>query len=208
MLSPGCHWLFELMRMLTLGSSSLEVGEKQTWQFELNTKEHLDLLPSPRILTSHLSLAQLPRDVVKRGTRLVLITRHPKDVAVSYYNLHTQGPWWQYGGHFRNWIKLFYEGTCTYLLYYSVLWGRVYVGVVSSVLCGHVYVRVVLFCSLGAHVRVVLFCSMGARVRTCCTLLFYKGTCTYVLFCSMRARVRTCCSVLWGHVCVLYSSVL
>ena len=106
----GCHWLWEQIRMILLGTTKLDSMEKQAGMLERNTVAQLDQLASPRIFNNHLLFHQLPEEARTKRTKLVLIYRNPKAVAVSLYHLHKGAPWWEYNGHFFNWLSLFYDG--------------------------------------------------------------------------------------------------
>lgn len=101
--------------------------EKEAAMFEYRSHGELDSLPSPRILNTHLSFEELPAEVTLKRTKLVLVYRHPKDVAVSFYNLHRTAPWYQYQGSFEHWLPLFIEGKVDWGSYAEYLkdWERV-----------------------------------------------------------------------------------
>ena len=103
--------MWEQMRLIVRGSTVVDGVDKHSAMLERNTLEELGRLPSPRILSHHLRFQQLPSEVKEKRTKLVLLYRNPKDVAVSFYHFHKHGPWWGgYSGQFCNWISLFYEG--------------------------------------------------------------------------------------------------
>ncbi|XP_076435167.1 sulfotransferase 1A1-like isoform X2 [Babylonia areolata] len=106
----GTHWTWELMRMLVKDRTDSDATEKEAAMLEWRWQGELESLPSPRILNSHLLFAQLPADVLAKGTKVVMVYRDPKDVAVSFYNLHRYGPWYGYEGRFEHWLPLFMEG--------------------------------------------------------------------------------------------------
>ncbi|XP_072043248.1 sulfotransferase 1C4-like [Amphiura filiformis] len=50
------------------------------------------ILPSPRLLKSHLPFQLLPPDIMMKKSKIVYVARNPKDLAVSYYNFHKWQP--------------------------------------------------------------------------------------------------------------------
>ncbi|KAJ4967374.1 hypothetical protein NE237_019223 [Protea cynaroides] len=46
----------------------------------------LEILPSARILATHISYTSLPQSMIDSGSRIVYITRNPKDAFVSYWH--------------------------------------------------------------------------------------------------------------------------
>ncbi|KAL8604618.1 hypothetical protein ACOMHN_013398 [Nucella lapillus] len=123
----GTHWTWELMRMLVNDRTDNDPTEKEAAMFEYRSHGELDSLPSPRIINTHLWFEELPAKVMSKRTKLVLVFRHPKDVAVSFYNLHCNGPWYQYQGKFEHWLPLFMEGKVDWGSYaeYLKTWDRV-----------------------------------------------------------------------------------
>ena len=47
-----------------------------------------NVLPSPRVIPTHVPSRLYPRAVLERQCKRVYVVRHPKDVAVSFYHLH------------------------------------------------------------------------------------------------------------------------
>ncbi|XP_072044656.1 sulfotransferase 1C4-like [Amphiura filiformis] len=50
------------------------------------------ILPSPRLLKTHLPFQLLPPDIMKKKAKIVYVARNPKDLAVSYFNFHKWMP--------------------------------------------------------------------------------------------------------------------
>ena len=59
----GCHWLWEMTRMLRAGTPHVEAVEKEKYMMEFTPREQLDELPSPRTFNTHYLLHQLPPKV-------------------------------------------------------------------------------------------------------------------------------------------------
>ncbi|XP_072033690.1 sulfotransferase 1C4-like [Amphiura filiformis] len=53
-----------------------------------STLDIMDMMPSPRLLKSHLPAHLLPPDIYAKKSKIVYVTRNPKDVAVSFYHFH------------------------------------------------------------------------------------------------------------------------
>ena len=50
------------------------------------------ILPSPRLLKSHLPYHLLPPDIIKKKAKIIYVARNPKDMAVSFYYFHQWQP--------------------------------------------------------------------------------------------------------------------
>ncbi|KAL8594613.1 hypothetical protein ACOMHN_011353 [Nucella lapillus] len=110
-LKSGCHWLWEMTRMLKAGTSQLEMVEKVQGMLEDNSDSELSKLPSPRILNTHVLFHQLPQAVQDGKVKLLFLYRNPKDVAVSLYHHFTKLPKYRYSGLFGDYLTgLFLKG--------------------------------------------------------------------------------------------------
>ncbi|XP_059143747.1 sulfotransferase 1A1-like [Physella acuta] len=106
----GCHWVWEILRMLRHGSTNLEVVDKEHYMIEYNTLDQLSALPSPRILNNHMFWDSQPRDLVEKKIKTVFFYRNPKDVAVSFFNHHRKFKDYDYNGKFSNYLKRLVQG--------------------------------------------------------------------------------------------------
>ena len=73
--------------------------------------EHPDIniLPSPRILKTHLPHNIIPKSVTEDSKcKYIYVARNPKDVAVSYFKFATSLE--RYCGSWEFYVKLFVEG--------------------------------------------------------------------------------------------------
>ncbi|KAK7089003.1 sulfotransferase 1A1-like [Littorina saxatilis] len=104
----GCHWLWEMTRMLRAGTAEVGVVEKEKYMMEYTPQKEL---PSPRTLNTHLFLRQLPKKIQDGKVKLLFVYRNPKDVAVSFYNHHVKFPEYEYQGSFHDYLPaLFLKG--------------------------------------------------------------------------------------------------
>ncbi|XP_025091438.1 sulfotransferase family cytosolic 1B member 1-like [Pomacea canaliculata] len=130
----GTHWLWEIARhLVAVGCQrdssheanqprssldhlpALPVREKDDGMLEMMDHSQLDHHPSPRVLNTHVHFHQLPRQVLSSGCRVVLLTRDPRDVAVSYYNHHRKlSDLYDYHGDWSHYLPLFLDGKLDY----------------------------------------------------------------------------------------------
>ncbi|OWF41437.1 amine sulfotransferase-like [Mizuhopecten yessoensis] len=107
----GTHWVFTIASMLRTGKSSYS-GSPHFLDY--NEIDLLDNLPSPRLLASHLTFDQLPRQVREGKGKVLLITRNPKDVAVSYHIFMTKLNAPDYKGSWEGFLRFYSEGRMLY----------------------------------------------------------------------------------------------
>ncbi|XP_013400596.1 sulfotransferase 1C2A [Lingula anatina] len=106
----GTHWTWEIVHMLINGNAKINDIPKTMGFFEERDQDHLDNIPSPRVLDTHLSYHRIPPDVWRKNCKIVYVMRNPKDVAVSFYN-HSKGIIdYKYEGTWNGFFKLFTEG--------------------------------------------------------------------------------------------------
>ncbi|KAK3803412.1 hypothetical protein RRG08_021383 [Elysia crispata] len=83
----GTHWVAEILHMLTSGATEFSGRTKEYTMLEFcNDLRFLATLSSPRLLNSHLYMAQLPRGIVVKKVKIIHVIRNPKDTAVSMYH--------------------------------------------------------------------------------------------------------------------------
>ncbi|KAL3871417.1 hypothetical protein ACJMK2_039416 [Sinanodonta woodiana] len=115
----GCHWMWEVIKMILQGSATTIPDFKENHMIELITANAMAVIPSPRVINTHMKFAQLPRDMIEKRCKIVLILRNPKDVAVSFYHHHIGlVNLYQYEGKWENYLSLFNNG--------KVDWGSFY----------------------------------------------------------------------------------
>ena len=93
-------------------------------QIYFRPSDHVDALPSPRILNTHYPVNSLPQQMTKQKTKIVHFIRNPKDIAVSLYH-YLKNQSWVYGeeppfvtfSEFLPYITGEY-GVCKYILHF------------------------------------------------------------------------------------------
>lgn len=99
-----------MVSMLMNGKAEHIPYKKDTGNIEFLSEDQMELLPSPRVLNSHLKLHQLPTDIVDKKCKIVFVDRNPKDVAVSFYHLHLKIFPYEYKGKWENYVYRFLDG--------------------------------------------------------------------------------------------------
>ncbi|XP_060069970.1 sulfotransferase 2A1-like [Ylistrum balloti] len=107
----GTHWVFTIASMLRTGQSKY-MGSP--YFLDYNEVDYLDKLPSPRVFGSHLTFDELPRQVREGKGKVLMITRNPKDVAVSYHLFMTKLNAPDYKGSWEGFLKFYTEGRMLY----------------------------------------------------------------------------------------------
>ncbi|XP_074609116.1 sulfotransferase 1C4-like [Acropora palmata] len=84
-------------------------------EFDINVKLSVRTLPSPRLISSHLTYDVIPKG---EGCKYIYIARNPKDVAVSYYEfMKAHGPSGGYNGPWEFFARIFVEGKAPFGLW-------------------------------------------------------------------------------------------
>lgn len=126
----GCHWLWEMIRMLLAKSTDVEHFEKEKCMMEFASHDVLSAVSSPRVLNTHFLFEQLPPPAQSGQHKLVFVYRNPKDVAVSFYNHHFKFPEYEYKGSFSDYLHLFYNGHLDFGSFFAYM--RDWEAVISS----------------------------------------------------------------------------
>ncbi|XP_076451786.1 sulfotransferase 6B1-like isoform X2 [Babylonia areolata] len=124
----GCHWLWEMARLLRAGTTEVEAVEKEKYMVEFTHQDELLKLPPKRIFNTHVFFRQLPQKVQDGKVKILFIYRNPKDVAVSFYNHHRKLTEYEYQGEFADhFTELFLKGKTDYgdFFTYTRDWERV-----------------------------------------------------------------------------------
>ncbi|XP_046356071.1 sulfotransferase 1B1-like [Haliotis rufescens] len=106
----GCHWVWEILRMLQEGTLDVPLQEKEDLMMEWKTPEFMDKFPSPRVLNNHVLLKHLNPELFEKKIKIVMVIRNPKDVAVSFYHHHKKLVEYDYKGKFENYVPHYLEG--------------------------------------------------------------------------------------------------
>jgi hypothetical protein len=97
--------------MLCNGKAETVPTIKQMNMIEAISSDDLTSLASPRVLNTHFRFNDLPKDMVRKKTKIVLVHRNPKDVAVSHFHHHIKlKSLYNYNGTWSEWLPLFLEG--------------------------------------------------------------------------------------------------
>lgn len=86
----GTHWVWEIVHMLVSGRAEYEARTKEHLMVEMVELDTITSQPSPRFINSHLRLRHLPRELVTKRSKVIHLTRNPKDIVVSLYFHMTQ----------------------------------------------------------------------------------------------------------------------
>lgn len=111
----GCHWTWEILRMIVAQSATLTQDGKGTSFMELVEEGVLEGQEGRRVMNTHVPYAYLPKEILEKKTKIVFTTRNPKDTATSFYNHHIalQGIY-GYTGSFNAWFQLYQDGKVDY----------------------------------------------------------------------------------------------
>ena len=89
------------------------------------TGDIYQMMPSPRMLKSHLHFCLLPDDLFDKS-KVVMCLRNPKDIVVSYYHFERLFKFHGYTGNFSTYFNLFMDNLvmyCSYFDYVKQAWG-------------------------------------------------------------------------------------
>ncbi|XP_035828780.1 amine sulfotransferase-like [Aplysia californica] len=95
----GCHWVFEICRLLISGRTTADKVDKEQFMMEVSNRfgnDDISDLPSPRLLNNHEFFENQPKDILKKGVKVIHVYRNPKDVAVSFFYHHNRIPPYEY----------------------------------------------------------------------------------------------------------------
>ncbi|XP_070206124.1 sulfotransferase 1B1-like [Littorina saxatilis] len=110
----GCHWIWEITRMLLSDCTELDPTEKELCMMEWQSQDTLDPLPSPRVLNTHVLTRQMNPKLLNVRSKIVFMLRNAKDTAVSFYHHHLKLPEYEYKGSWADYLDLFLTGKVDY----------------------------------------------------------------------------------------------
>ncbi|XP_064596258.1 sulfotransferase 1C4-like [Liolophura sinensis] len=91
----GTHWVERILHFVTSDEDLDNVKHYPSIPMEVSPpnlpKTSLDLLeesPSPRVISTHLPFELCPREIQEGKSKIILVIRNPKDVAVSHFYFH------------------------------------------------------------------------------------------------------------------------
>ncbi|KAK7095855.1 sulfotransferase 1A1-like [Littorina saxatilis] len=125
----GTHWLWEVAMMLRQGKAETIPFKKSLQMVEFNSIANMAEYPPPRVFNTHVLYEDLPSEAHARRSRLVLVYRNPKDVAVSLYNHHRKlSQYYEYEGTFADWLEMFLDGRVDYGSWFDYVksWEKVF----------------------------------------------------------------------------------
>ncbi|GAB1598935.1 sulfotransferase family cytosolic 1B member 1-like [Argonauta hians] len=107
--ASGTHWLWEVTCMLMVGKAERLQLEKEHYMVENSGTEILDKLKEPRVINAHVYIEQVPECLLENN-KIIMISRNPKDTAVSWYNHNVADLETDYTGKFPAFYELFRVG--------------------------------------------------------------------------------------------------
>ncbi|GAB1599684.1 estrogen sulfotransferase-like [Argonauta hians] len=117
--SCGTHWIWEIASMIMKERAERIPSIKEEYMLEFVEHEKLEMLESPRVMNTHFRPGLLPESILK--SKIILVARNPKAVAVSYYR-HQYGILEKkYNGNFSNFFEMFINGEVPYGDYFEYL---------------------------------------------------------------------------------------
>jgi len=85
----GHHWSYEFLSMIIQGELEIPKATNLDNFLEFLPMEVINDKPSPRLILTHVPFDSLPKKILEKRSKIIRITRNPKDVCVSFYN-HTR----------------------------------------------------------------------------------------------------------------------
>ncbi|XP_059155025.1 sulfotransferase 1C4-like [Physella acuta] len=125
----GLHWHREIVAMLMHKTATLTAETEKRLHFLDGKPMHtLHSMPSPRLIVTHVPFRYLPKQALEKKIKIIRLDRNPKDVLVSFYNLHrkTAKPLY-YPGTFEHFVRLNLEAGSLYSdLFITDLYGDLF----------------------------------------------------------------------------------
>ncbi|XP_060070410.1 sulfotransferase 1A3-like [Ylistrum balloti] len=114
----GTHWVFTIASMLRTGNSAY-IGSPHFLDY--NDVDYLNKLPSPRLLASHMTFDRLPLQVREGKGKVFVVSRNPKDVAVSLYTFLMKLKTKDFSGSWEGFLRFYMEGKIVYGSWFDTL---------------------------------------------------------------------------------------
>lgn len=105
-LKSGTHWVWDIVVMLLSNTSCLAASHKENAMLDFQSREHIDSLPSPRVLNLHFPHRYFPREAIKKRCKIIHLMRNPKDVFVSYFNHYKTLPSYEKVDSFSSFLPM------------------------------------------------------------------------------------------------------
>lgn len=106
-----------IVRMILCGVLEDATAREDMTGLEFASPDELVHLASPRVLCTHLAFNDMPREVMKQKSKIIYVSRNPKDIAVSYYYHLTGFAHLNYSGTFNGFYSLYMNWICKLNLY-------------------------------------------------------------------------------------------
>ena len=72
--------------MLVKGEAVYQKVAKDNFMIEFLTPEDVDKFPRPRVMNTHLPASHLPKEILEKRRKIILVQRNPKDITVSAFH--------------------------------------------------------------------------------------------------------------------------
>ncbi|KAK6181396.1 hypothetical protein SNE40_009253 [Patella caerulea] len=115
----GTHWIWEVIQMLRGQTTEYHKHIKEQHMLEATNIDSFDAEPSPRVLNSHLWPKQLPKQIFEKKTKIIYLTRNPKDTAVSMFFHFNASSDLNYHGNLSDFVDLYVNKQLPYGLWYE-----------------------------------------------------------------------------------------
>ena len=81
----GHTWSSQFLYMILNGSAAMVPKSKMIDFIDCQPPANFQDRPSPRVILTHLAMDQIPQDVFRKKSKIIVMIRNPKDVITSYY---------------------------------------------------------------------------------------------------------------------------
>ncbi|KAM5165228.1 sulfotransferase 6B1-like [Mantella aurantiaca] len=94
--SPKCGttWVIQILtEMVSILKNQETVLDQATLEFgNVQLIERFTKRPSPRVISTHLRVHNIPKSFFEKKTKILMVIRNPKDAATSYFRFHKSLP--------------------------------------------------------------------------------------------------------------------